>query len=85
MVTLDVLIPHYNDPRGLSVSLKSIEDQTWRGKYRIVVYDDGSDSIVLEELNQIVNKSPLNIKLIHGRENLGRPFARNKIVGKYRI
>ena len=39
---LDVLMPHFRDVAGLTLSLASVAGQGWTGDLRLVVVDDGS-------------------------------------------
>lgn len=78
--TLDVLMPHYNDPAGLHVSLNSIARQTWRGRPRVVIVDDGSSKSSLSQVGDLIRHSKLDIVLIEHGENRGRPFARNTLL-----
>lgn len=75
--TLDILIPHYNDPLGLKKSLNSIAEQTWAGSYRVVVVDDGSPAPALAEACRILDEFDGNVVLIKNDRNLGRPRTRN--------
>ncbi|WP_226551421.1 glycosyltransferase family A protein [Celeribacter naphthalenivorans] len=77
---LDILIPHYNAPADLQMSLESVADQTWRGKKRVVLFDDGSTAENLAQVEKIVKDSPLDIELMRSPQNLGRPKARNALL-----
>lgn len=79
-MTLSILIPHYRDPEGLRLSLRSIERQTWRGRLQVLVYDDGSPPNVLDQVRQEIAASWLDTILIEGGTNRGRPFARNALL-----
>ena len=79
--TLDVLVPHYNDAAGLQLSLASIVQQTWAGEMRVVVADDGSSPQSIGELEKVIAASGLNVHLIKHDRNLGRPAARNTLLG----
>ena len=87
MTTLSILIPHYNDPDGFALTLRSIEAQTWKGSREVVVCDDGSTHAARSKLERIINDSPEQIRLLQHAKNLGRPFARNTLLdaaeGKY--
>lgn len=80
MTTLDILMPHFNDPEGLALSLRSIEAQTWTGPMRVVIADDGSRPESLEQVRRIVGESPLRIDLLERSENRGRPYTRNELL-----
>lgn len=87
MTTLSILLPHYNDPKGFELSLRSIEAQTWRGTREIVVCDDGSRPKELAELERICASTAETVKLLRNEENRGRPYTRNVLLdaadGKY--
>lgn len=88
MRALDVLIPHYNDPDGLALSLKSISRQTWPGPIRVVVVDDGSTAENRAAVQEAAEGFPhiarpdfsRKIDLIFNEENRGRPFTRNALL-----
>jgi len=79
MVKVDVLIPHYNDSEGLQLSLQSINEQTWKGDFRIVICDDGSEPECLEEVKTIAQQDT-RIELLENEVNLGRPKTRNRLM-----
>ncbi|MEZ4367149.1 MAG: glycosyltransferase family 2 protein [Kofleriaceae bacterium] len=87
MTTVSILIPHYNDPDGLALSLRSIESQTWRGAREIVVVDDGSRPEHQARLDEVIATSPERIRLVRNGVNRGRPWTRNVLLdnadGKY--
>jgi glycosyltransferase involved in cell wall biosynthesis len=87
MTVLSILIPHYNDPEGLALSLRSIEAQTWKGEREIVVCDDGSKTEHQPELESVIAGSPERIRLVRNEVNRGRPWTRNVLLdnatGKY--
>lgn len=87
MATLNILMPHFNDPDGLSLSLGSIAGQTWLGSKQVIVYDDGSKPERFELAEHVLETSGLNYRLIRNPLNRGRPFARNALLeaadGKY--
>lgn len=88
MATLDILIPHYNDPEGLVLSLRSIVRQRWAGDKRIVIADDGSTGAMRRAVHAIADdfrqhdsdESPLSIDLLFNESNRGRPFTRNVLL-----
>jgi glycosyltransferase involved in cell wall biosynthesis len=87
MTTLSILIPHFNDPEGLALTLKSIESQTWRGDREVVVVDDGSRPDQQAPLDAVVAATSERIRLIRNPVNRGRPYTRNVLLdaaeGKY--
>lgn len=77
MATLDILIPHCNDPEGLALTLESVSRQTWQGEKRLVVADDGSRADLRRTVEAIVERSDAKIDLIVNAVNRGRPYTRN--------
>ncbi|PTQ74997.1 glycosyltransferase family A protein [Celeribacter persicus] len=77
---LDVLIPHYNDAAALDMTLQSIEAQSWKGKLRAIVMDDGSDKEELAHAEKVILNSALKIEFMKSPENRGRPVTRNKLL-----
>lgn len=88
MATLDILVPHYNDPEGLVLSLRSIVRQKWLGDKRIVIADDGSNKDSRRSLDAIVDdfrahsteERPITIDVFLNEENRGRPYTRNVLL-----
>lgn len=88
MAKLDILIPHYNDPEGLVMSLRSVVRQRWEGDKRIVIVDDGSSLDAKRAVHAIVDdflqrhsaQSQLGIDLLHNEVNRGRPYTRNVLL-----
>lgn len=80
MATLDILIPHYNDPEGLALSLRSISRQTWEGDFRIVVADDGSRPDIRKSVAAQAEHSEMNIEVVYNEINRGRPYTRNVLL-----
>lgn len=76
---IDVLIPHYEDPKGLKLSLASVEAQS-AGRFRVVIADDGSSQPVLSEIERIVAQSKLMIDLLRSPQNNGRARTRNVLL-----
>ena len=84
MKSIDVLMPVYQDPAGLQLSLNSIAAQDHHGPVRVVIYDDGSKPDAWRQIEQVVAASRLDISLTRGEVNKGRPFARNALLGLVR-
>lgn len=80
MATLDILIPHYNDPEGLALSLRSISRQTWPGATRIIIADDGSCPDARKAVAAIVEHSDVKIDAVFNAINRGRPYTRNVLL-----
>lgn len=81
---LDVLVPHYSDPAGLKMSLDSVARQTWRGRLRVVVIDDGSSAEDYREVEaccaEFKEQSGFGLLLLRNETNLGRPRTRNRLL-----
>ena len=80
MPTLDVLIPHWNAPDALQVSLDSVRRQTWTGHLRVVVVDDGSDGRAGDLAERITRESSLNATFLRNERNRGRVYTRNRLL-----
>lgn len=80
MADVDVLIPHYRDVGGLTASLNSVRQQTFTGKVRAIVVDDGSPAPVFAEVRGLVEHAGLEVLLLRNEENRGRPYTRNKLL-----
>ena len=78
--TLSVLVPHYDDPDGLELSLRSIETQTWQGSIEVVVVDDGSAPEHQGKLEAAVGSCRVPVRLIRNGRNRGRPYTRNVLL-----
>ncbi|WP_136683132.1 glycosyltransferase family 2 protein [Falsirhodobacter xinxiangensis] len=81
---LDVLIPHYCDPDGLKRSLDSVAEQTWRGRMRVIVVDDGSpdhDALAAQtHCDAFAATTPFAVLFERNPKNLGRPRTRNRLL-----
>jgi len=80
MATLDILIPHYNDPDGLDLSLRSIAAQTWNGETRLVIADDGSAAEKLTAARVIADSLDRPVTFLENGRNRGRPYTRNVLL-----
>lgn len=80
MVSLDVLIPHFNAPEELSASLRSVAAQDWSGPIRVVVVDDGSSHEARTLAERCVGEFPGLTSFVAQTENRGRPFTRNRLL-----
>lgn len=82
--TLDVLLPHYRDPAGLKLSLSSIAAQTWGGRMRVIIVDDGSPAPERAEAEAIAadfaRTSGIDLLFLVNAQNLGRPKTRNRLL-----
>jgi len=80
MIDVDVLIPHYMDVGGLTASLNSVGQQTFTGKVRTVIVDDGSSASVLAQVRQLIERCGLDVVLLVNEQNRGRPYTRNRLL-----
>lgn len=78
--TLSVLMPHYNDPEGVELSLRSVASQTFAGTREIIIYDDGSSPEHVEALHRVTAEALDPVRVILGAANRGRPYARNVLL-----
>jgi glycosyltransferase involved in cell wall biosynthesis len=70
--TVSVVIPCYNDARGLAALLGSLSSSTYKG-YETIVVDDGSSD---EQVGAVARR--FNARLIRNERNLGIAGARNE-------
>lgn len=80
MATLDILIPHFNDPDGLTLTLRSVEDQTWAGSIRVVIADDGSRAEAADAARAIGESFAHPVTFLANDRNRGRPYTRNVLL-----
>lgn len=77
---VDILIPHFNDARGLALSLDSIDAQDWTGPRRIVVADDGSEPSEKAALEALLEQREGTVAYLPSDRNQGRPHTRNRLL-----
>lgn len=77
--SVTVGMPVHNDPSGLLRSVPTVFNQTWQGDIRLVIVDDGSDDATPEVIASLQGVYD-GIVVIRNDHNLGRPFARNRIL-----
>lgn len=80
MDRLDVLIPHFNDPGGLTLSLASVARQQWTGGIRVIVCDDGSSTGNFTAAEKALAECGLQTVLIRQKQNVGRSRTRNALL-----
>jgi glycosyltransferase involved in cell wall biosynthesis len=73
---LAILLPHYNNYKGLEVTLSSLLDE--EEIFTLFIFDDGSDD--LQAVNDVVDKfrNNLNVQLERNEQNLGITKTLNK-------
>lgn len=75
---LSVIIPVYNDPKGIRMTLKSVVNQTYpTNDYEILVVDNGSTDKTRDVIQQFADAHE-NIDLLVENEIQGSYAARNK-------
>ena len=76
LLPVTVVVPYYETPQALSLTLAGLERQTYpRDLFEVVVVDDGSDPpLDLAELD-LAGPSPLSLRVVH-QEDLGFGLAR---------
>lgn len=80
MTSVDVLIPFYNDSEGFDRSLRSVESQTWDGRFRVVVVDDGSAPHESLAMQAMLDRAQLPFHTVINPVNRGRPYTRNVLL-----
>jgi glycosyltransferase AglI len=76
---ISVIIPVYNDPEGLRVTLKSVVKQEFNSSlYEIIVIDNGSRDDTLTAANEFKDKYPHLIKILIEERIQSSYAARNK-------
>ncbi|SFH93930.1 glycosyltransferase family 2 protein [Halpernia frigidisoli] len=74
---ISVIIPVFNAEKTIVKSLLSVQDQTWKGDFEVIVVNDGSTDNSRTLIEKFIKENPhQNIKLI-GQENGGVSRARN--------
>jgi glycosyltransferase involved in cell wall biosynthesis len=72
-------MPVYDDPEGLQRTVPTVFSQTWPGRIRLLIIDDGSGPdtrAVIDSLASVYG----GIEVIRNERNRGRPRARNQIL-----
>ena len=79
--TSDVTVgmPVYNDPDGLRRSVPTVFSQTWAGRIRLLIVDDGSGPDTRAAIDALASVYD-GIEVIRNERNQGRPRARNQIL-----
>ncbi len=75
-VKFSVCIPTYNRAGYLKEAIESVLNQTY-SNFELVIYDDGSTDETVRVVRSF--KDP-RIRYYRGKENRGRPFARNRCI-----
>jgi len=80
MVLLSVIIPVYNDAKGLQRTLNSLMQQTIPfANFEVHVINDGNDAETVTLAKKYAN-GPLRINFIHRYPNKGAYFSRNEAI-----
>jgi glycosyltransferase involved in cell wall biosynthesis len=72
-------MPVYNDPDGLRRSVPTVFSQTFEGRVRLLLVDDGSDAETVEVIDSLAATYD-GIDVVRNEVNRGRPFVRNEIL-----
>jgi glycosyltransferase involved in cell wall biosynthesis len=72
-------MPVYNDPDGLRRSVPTVFSQTFQGRVRLLLVDDGSDAETVEVIDSLAATYD-GIDVVRNEHNRGRPFVRNQIL-----
>ena len=72
-------MPVYDDPEGLRRTVPTIFSQTWAGRIRLLIIDDGSGPDTRDAIESLASAYG-GIEVIRNERNRGRPRARNQIL-----
>ena len=82
MIKLSVVIPTYNKPEIIKMTLESLEKQTLsKNQFEVVVIDDGSSVKVQRQIKSFLPNLNLNISFLT-QAHKGPAAARNKGIKK---
>ena len=74
---ISVIIPVFNAEKSIEKTLASVKNQTWKGRFEIIMVNDGSTDGSVGVIENFKHKNPeMDITLVH-QENLGVSSARN--------
>ena len=74
---ISVIIPVFNAEKSIGNTLASVKNQTCRGKFEIIIINDGSTDGSAAEIEKFrLQNADMNIQVIH-QENQGVSAARN--------
>ena len=79
MKSVDIILPNYNSSETISLTLKSVLEQTYKN-WRLIIVDDCSDTItknILSKYNKIKK-----IKVYYLKKNRGAAYCRNFAIKK---
>lgn len=68
---LTLLIPMYNKAPYIDRMVRSISEQTYLSRTKIIVWDDGSTDSSLEELEKALELYNVPMEIFHNEKNLG--------------
>lgn len=83
MTELSVAIPVFNEELAIVRAVASVKNQSWNGRYEIVIVDDGSTDDTIRVVENLVERYP-EIRLIRHEQNRGRPAARSTLAREAR-
>lgn len=74
---VSVIIPVFNAEKSIEKTLASVKNQTWKGRFEIIIVNDGCTDRSVEMIENFQRANPaMDITLFH-QENLGVSAARN--------
>ncbi|MCS3924889.1 glycosyltransferase [Methanosalsum natronophilum] len=79
--SISVIVPVYNDPKGITDTLDSLVAQDYPGDFEIIVADNGSNDDTISIVMNYQVKYPRLIKLVVEEEIQSSYAARNKGIG----
>lgn len=82
MIKLSVIIPTYNKPEVLKMTLEALERQTFpKNRFEVIVIDDGSLPGVRQKIKNFLSQIKLNLSFLV-QNHRGPAAARNKGIKK---
>lgn len=81
---ISIIIPVYNDPVGLTNTINSLVKQDFKGKYEILIVDNGSDDNTPEIIQKFEKKYSNLVEGFKENEIQSSYAARNKGIKKSR-
>lgn len=82
MIKLSIIIPTYNKPEILKMTLESLAKQTFpKSQFEVIVIDDGSPPEVRQKIKNFLSQTKLNLSFLV-QNHQGPAAARNKGIRK---
>ncbi len=87
VMDVSIVVPAFNEEKNIERSITSLLNQDFKGKYEIIVVNDGSTDNTEKTVKEIIKKSENKIKLLNqpnqgpaAARNAGAKIAKGKIV-----